>query len=132
MRRVLIAISVMFALSWPLSASGQERVDNIGSMRSACLVLLGTPGSLAESSFCAGWIMGETNWRLAACAAHLEHGPSLFTAVTARYTEGHSYKALAQAFVNRANANPQHWSDNLGSLTLYDVFSEFPCEKPDD
>ena len=132
MRRVLIAMSAMFALSLPLSAAVQGQSNTIGSIRSDCVILLSDAASdqmkLGQKGRCLGWIMAEAGWRMNACHAKRANDTSTTFTQAARDFDGHSYGAMAQAFVNFANKNPQYWSEPT-SLLMWNmfVFSEFPC-----
>ena len=131
MRRVFIAMSIMFALSWPLNASGDRRFDTIGSLRSACVGFIDGTGLYLPKGICAGWIIGERELRSPACTAKRENWGGAFISMIARDMSDQSVLTLSQAFVSWANEHPHLWSEKLRALAYLDVWSEFPCDKID-
>ena len=75
---MLKAMSIIFALYWPLSASGDQRFDTIGSLTSACLGFIDGTGLYLPKGICAGWIIGERELRSPACTAKRENWGGAF------------------------------------------------------
>lgn len=128
MRRILIAMSIMFALCRPLGASSDQRFDTIGSLTSACLGFIDGTGLYLPKGICAGWIIGERELRSPACTAKRENWGGAFISMIARDMSNQSVLTLSQAFVSWANEHPHLWSKKLRALAYLDVWSEFPCD----
>jgi hypothetical protein len=125
-----------FVIGVGLMANGPAFADfnltTIGHVRGHCKAWLSdSPDTLyVNSGACMGWVVAEANWRYAACL-FVRNGADVgfFAREAARDTTNHSYLAMAQAFVNWSDENPQLWSKELVFMTRSpDFWSEFPCE----
>ena len=122
MSRVFITMSIIFALSWPLSASGDQRFNTIGSLRSACVGFIYGTGLYLPKGICAGWIIGERELRSPACTAKRENWGGAFISMIARDMSDQSVLTLSQTFVSWANEHPHLWSEKLRALAYLDVW----------
>ena len=122
----------LFALLVSSPAIADIDYDTIGGVRKACKAFLkGDPDVLyIDKGACRGWVISKSNWRLAACVFERNmDSPGQFTVSAARDVGGHSLEALAQAFVNWTDKNPDWWVKSPFFLsTNPDVWAEFPCD----
>lgn len=131
MKLRIIAVT-LFAFLFSPPAIADDDYATIGGLRKSCKAWLNSDTSVAyfDQGVCLGWVISESNWRYAACIYKSNMAsPGQYSVSGARDVSGHSYEALAQAFVNWADNNPDWWVNAPFFLsTNPDFWAEFPCE----
>ena len=121
----------LFAIFLTPPAMAEVDLSKIGGLRQSCKGFLSddSPLPYVYKGACVGWLVSEAGWRFAACALTTADSPGQFTVSAARDLGRHSFEALAQAFVNWTDKNPESWVLSPTLLaTDPTIWAEFPCE----
>ena len=130
MKLRIIAVT-LFAIFLTPPAMAEVDLSKVGGLRQACKGFLSDDSALPYvfQGACVGWLSSEASWRFAACAFTTEDSSGQFAVRAARDLRRHSFEALAQAFVNWTDKNPESWVLSPALLAANPtIWAEFPCE----